>query len=514
VAVAGPTFDRRSASTNSAVLLDESLLGAPPRVRPQPDSFVPGTRQRRAGRDTVATPAPGAASAPSPRLLNREATYRRALLGADLLAGFTAFSLVLGVLGGDSEGLLVSLFALPVLVVLAKLRGLYDRDDLLVRKTTIEEMPRLFQHATLATLLLLVLDGTLGVGQTSDGHAIALWSLLVGLTTIARVGARKLAGSLSAPERILVIGDQAAALDLRERMNGRLRATIVGAAPISQLNRHDDLRAFIDAFCVDRVIIAPSAQTPGHYTPRLVRAAKAEGVRVSVLPGLLDVVGSQIALDDVYGVTLLGIRHFGLTRSSRAAKRAFDLVAGIGLALAALPLLTVCAMLVRLDSRGPAFFTQERIGLGGRRFRMLKLRTMVVGADDMKAALTERNEGGEGLFKLARDPRVTRVGRLLRATHLDELPQLWNVVRGEMSLVGPRPLVPDEDRHVTGLDRRRLELTPGITGPWQILGSRRRRVPMSEMVKLDYLYAANWSLWIDVRILLRTVPKVARRRGI
>lgn len=453
-------------------------------------------------------------AAPARRLLRREASYRRALVTADVSAGFLAFAIVLGVLGGDSQPLLVSLSALPVLALLAKVQGLYDRDDLLVRKTTIEEIPRLFQHATLATLLLLVLDGSLGVGQTGDGHAIVLWGLLLGLTTVARMGARKLAGSISPTERILVLGDQSAALDLRERTHGRLRVEIVGAAPIARLNRHDDLRALIDAFDVDRVIIAPSAQTPGHYTPRLVRAAKAEGVRVSVLPGLLDVVGSQVALDDVFGVTLLGIRRFGLTRSSRAVKRGFDLGAAICLGILTLPLLATSALLIRLDSRGPVFFRQERIGLGGRRFRMVKLRTMVVGADEMKPALLEHNEGGDGLFKIARDPRVTRVGRILRATHLDELPQLWNVARGEMSLVGPRPLVPDEDEHVTGLDRRRLELTPGITGPWQILGSERRRIPMSEMVKLDYLYAANWSLWADVRILLRTVLTVARRRGV
>jgi exopolysaccharide biosynthesis polyprenyl glycosylphosphotransferase len=451
--------------------------------------------------------------APS-RLLRREARYRQCLLGADLLAGFIAFAVVLDLAGGDAQRLLVSLVALPVLAILAKVQGLYDRDDLLVRKTTIDEIPRLFQHATLATLLLLVLDGSVGLGQTGDGRAIVLWGLLLGLTTAARMAARKLAGTITAAERILVLGDESAALGLRERTAGRLQVEIVGAAPIARMNRHDDLRALIDAFDVDRIIIAPSAQTPGHYTPRLVRAAKAEGVRVSVLPGLLDVVGSQVALDDVFGVTLLGIRRFGLTRSSRAVKRAFDVGAALALALVAFPVFIICAILVKLDSRGPVLFRQERIGLRGRRFRMVKLRTMVQGAEDMQAELVELNEGGDGLFKIAGDPRVTRVGRVLRATHLDELPQLWNVMRGEMSIVGPRPLVPDEDQRVTGLDRRRLELTPGMTGPWQILGSQRRRISMAEMVKLDYLYAANWSLWNDIRILLRTVLTVARRRGV
>jgi lipopolysaccharide/colanic/teichoic acid biosynthesis glycosyltransferase len=167
---------------------------------------------------------------------------------------------------------------------------------------------------------------------------------------------------------------------------------------------------------------------------------------------------------------------------------------------------------VKLDSRGPVFFGQQRVGRHGQRFRMLKFRTMVPEAEAMKDSLRDRNEAQEGLFKIARDPRVTRVGRLLRASALDELPQLWNIVRGEMSLVGPRPLVIDEDQRIEGWHRRRLELMPGMTGPWQILGPS--RVPLKEMVAIDYLYVANWSLWTDIKILLRTVPHVLGRHGL
>ncbi len=137
---------------------------------------------------------------------------------------------------------------------------------------------------------------------------------------------------------------------------------------------------------------------------------------------------------------------------------------------------------------------------------------MVQDADALKESLRDRNEAQEGLFKIADDPRVTRVGKLLRKTALDELPQLLNVFRGEMSLVGPRPLVVDEDLQVTGWYRRRLELMPGITGPWQILGPA--RVPLREMGAIDYLYVANWSLWGDFKILLRTVGHVVGRRGL
>jgi len=175
------------------------------------------------------------------------------------------------------------------------------------------------------------------------------------------------------------------------------------------------------------------------------------------------------------------------------------------------PLFAVIVAAIKLDTRGPVFFRQTRVGRDGERFEIRKFRSMVCGADAQKAGLRGRNEAAGGLFKIAEDPRVTRVGRVLRRRSLDELPQLVNVLRGEMSLVGPRPLVADEDEQILGMDRRRLHLTPGMTGHWQILGSS--RVPLAEMVKLDYLYVAGWSLWSDVKILLRTIPLVWARRG-
>jgi lipopolysaccharide/colanic/teichoic acid biosynthesis glycosyltransferase len=169
------------------------------------------------------------------------------------------------------------------------------------------------------------------------------------------------------------------------------------------------------------------------------------------------------------------------------------------------------AIAIKLDSAGPVFYRQRRIGRHGQSFVMLKFRTMVDGADRQKAALREANESN-GLFKLKDDPRVTRVGALLRKTSLDELPQLINVLRGDMSLVGPRPLVPDEDENIGGWYRRRSQITPGMTGVWQLHGPV--RIPLAEMVKLDYLYVANWSIWSDVKILLQTVPHVLGRRGL
>jgi lipopolysaccharide/colanic/teichoic acid biosynthesis glycosyltransferase len=190
----------------------------------------------------------------------------------------------------------------------------------------------------------------------------------------------------------------------------------------------------------------------------------------------------------------------------------FDVLSAfLGLAVAA-PLMAVTALLVKLTSRGPVFFRQERVGRGGRAFELLKFRSMCIDAEERKSELTGDNEAAEGFFKIADDPRITKVGRILRRTNLDELPQLLNVLRGEMSLVGPRPLIPQEDRRVVGWHRRRLELTPGMTGHWQVLGSS--RVPLDEMVAIDYLYVANWSLWTDLKLLLRTVPHVLSARGL
>jgi lipopolysaccharide/colanic/teichoic acid biosynthesis glycosyltransferase len=210
-------------------------------------------------------------------------------------------------------------------------------------------------------------------------------------------------------------------------------------------------------------------------------------------------------------MTLMGLRGLTRTRSSLLLKRAID-VCGAGLGLLVLsPLLGVIAVLVRLTSPGPVLFAQRRIGKHNTPFRMLKFRTMYEGADRLKAELAHLNEAAEPMFKIARDPRVTPLGRFLRRTSIDELPQLWNVLRGEMSLVGPRPLIPSEDAHVIGWHRDRLDLTPGLTGPWQVMG--RTSIPFQEMIKLDYLYVAEWSLWNDAKLLLRTAPVVLGAKG-
>jgi lipopolysaccharide/colanic/teichoic acid biosynthesis glycosyltransferase len=226
---------------------------------------------------------------------------------------------------------------------------------------------------------------------------------------------------------------------------------------------------------------------------------------------MFEVMGSSVEFDELGGLILLGLRRYDLTKSSAFLKRALDVAGASAILLVLAPLLAIVSLAIKLTSPGPVFFRQPRVGRGGRPFHMLKFRTMYDGADRHKADLLHRNEA-DGFFKIAADPRVTPIGRWLRRCSLDELPQLIHVLRGEMSLVGPRPLVAEEDSRIEGWFRRRLDVKPGMTGAWQVLGSS--RVPMRDMVTIDYLYGTNWSLWLDVKILLRTATHVVRRRGI
>ncbi len=194
-------------------------------------------------------------------------------------------------------------------------------------------------------------------------------------------------------------------------------------------------------------------------------------------------------------------------------KRSLDLVGSASGLVVLFPVLAIVAIAIRLDSPGPSLFRQRRVGRHGNEFSMLKFRSMVDEAEQIKDELKHLNIAAPGLFKISSDPRTTRVGRLIRRWQLDEVPQLYNVLKGEMSLVGPRPLIPSEDRQIEGWYRRRLDVPPGMTGHWQVLGSS-ARIPLDEMVKLDYLYVANWSLWGDIKLLLRTVPFLVRRRGL
>ena len=467
-------------------------------------------------RETPAEPAIQETRSPFAEVEARDRRYRWALAASDVLAAILAIGLAT-VLSPDNLRW-ATLLGLPLVVLVSKLQGLYDRDELLIRKTTVDEAPKIFQLATLFTLLFWMCSGALLTGPLGQGQALALWAALMVFALAGRRLTRALVSRNVAMERCLFVGDATS----YERLRAKFAATNVNAELVGRMNlqrksrgldqavSERDLRDLLGWARAHRVIIEPQV-LPSDEALDLVRAAKSIGVRVSLLPRVLDVVGSSVVFDQLDGMTVLGVRRFGLTRSSRAIKRGFDLLSASLILFVIGPLMAAIAVAIKLDSRGPVFFRQTRVGRDGRHFRIFKFRTMVPEAESLKAELSALNECEDGLFKITDDPRVTHVGRFLRKTSLDELPQLFNVILGDMSLVGPRPLVVDEDRQITGWDRRRLQLTPGMTGHWQIAGSS--RVPLGEMVKIDYLYVAGWSLWEDFKILLRTVPYVLTRRG-
>jgi exopolysaccharide biosynthesis polyprenyl glycosylphosphotransferase len=448
-----------------------------------------------------------------PAVRERDARYRRSLAVADLVAAATALLLATVPFGHSLS--VACLLVVPLVVGLAKVEGLYDRDELLIRKRTLEEAPQLLRVAALTAFALWLLN----TDPAAKSQLVIVVVALLGGALLARRTARSFAVRLVPVERCLFVGEATEYERLRSKLRGpATHAELVGRMSLRPADPMGDaetgeltaLRDLIAETGAHRVIIEPQVLPPEDMLD-FVRAAKALGMHVSLLPRVLDVVGTAIVLDDLDGMTVLGVRRFGLTRSSLLVKRAFDVTVATLVLLVAAPVMAAIALAIKLDSGGPVLFWQVRVGRDGRRFRMCKFRTMVADAEERKEELRKLHPSA-GLFKLEGDPRATRVGRRLRASSLDELPQLLNVLRGEMSLVGPRPLVLDEDAQIKGWDRRRLYLTPGMTGNWQIASSG--RVPLPEMVKIDYLYVAGWSLWLDLKILLRTVPHVLARRGL
>ncbi len=278
------------------------------------------------------------------------------------------------------------------------------------------------------------------------------------------------------------------------------------------LGAQEELPEIVRALHVERVIIAFSNDSH-EQTLRLIRHLHELGVQIDIVPRLFEVIGTNFGIHTAEGLPMIGLPSLKLSRSALLLKRMLDVALALGGLILVAPLFAASALAIKLDSRGPVFFRQVRRGANERMFRIYKFRTMCDDAEERKAELRALNKhngngGDPRMFKIPDDPRVTRVGRVLRRYSLDEMPQLINVLKGEMSLVGPRPLILEEDQYVVDWRRRRLNLKPGITGLWQVLG--RDEIPFEEMVKLDYLYVTSWSMLNDVKLILRTIPVVFR----
>lgn len=273
---------------------------------------------------------------------------------------------------------------------------------------------------------------------------------------------------------------------------------------------HDVIRA-LEVSEADTLAVADPATFPGPALRALAWRLEGTGVDLIVAPAVTEVAGPRIVVRPVAGIPLLHVEEPSLSGRARFTKNVFDRLFATAVLLLLSPLLLLIGVLVRVTSHGPMLFRQTRVGRDGREFRMLKFRTMVVGAEEQLEALRAHVDPDDVLFKLPDDPRLTRIGRWLRRHSLDELPQLWNVLVGDMSVVGPRPPLPSEVAKYADDARRRLLVKPGLTGLWQVSG--RADLSWDDAVRLDLYYVENWSWVLDTLILVRTVPAVVKGRG-
>jgi len=244
---------------------------------------------------------------------------------------------------------------------------------------------------------------------------------------------------------------------------------------------------------------------------RLLQACQRHGIRAQVVPDLLQLSMNRVEMNNMAGIPTLRIREAGISGSQRLAKRTLDLSLMLLLSLPTLLVMSLIALAIRLDSPGPVLYSGVRIGKDGRPFKMYKFRSMVVGADEQKVALLAFNQADGPIFKMKDDPRQTRVGKFIRRLSLDELPQLYNVLRGQMSLVGPRPPLAEEVAAYKPWHKQRLSVIGGLTGLWQVSG--RSDLTFDELCLLDIYYIENWSLGLDIRILLQTIPHALSGKG-
>jgi exopolysaccharide biosynthesis polyprenyl glycosylphosphotransferase len=465
---------------------------------------------------------------------------RRLLLAADVLglvAAFAITELIHGAGGDPDEVSLAREVALlvggvPAWLVGAKLFGLYDRDEQHADYSTVDDLVRVFLLATVSAFGVVQIASLTGTSAAGRAKLTTFWLGAIVLVSAARIVARAVARRSPAyvQKTIIVGAGEVGQLVARKlHQHPEFGIDIVGFVDADPLgNRHpavehvrvlggpERLRELVAEHGIQRVIFAFSRSGPDVSLP-LVRRLRDMSVQVDVVPRLFEVIGPKLGFHSLEGLVLMGLPPVRLSRSSTALKRVVDVTgATLGICLT-LPLFLVIGLLIKFDSPGPMFFRQRRLGRDMREFTMLKFRTMRVDTDDAPhrafiAATMDPTARAEanGLYKLARDDAVTRVGRFLRATSLDELPQLLNVVRGDMSLVGPRPCLPYETETFAAHHFDRFLVPAGITGLWQV--SARGRSTFGESLELDVLYAKSWSLGLDFALLART-PLMLFRSG-
>jgi exopolysaccharide biosynthesis polyprenyl glycosylphosphotransferase len=464
---------------------------------------------------------------------------RRALLAADIVGLCAAFLTAEALFGATPAATAVDevspamehlffLLSLPLWVLVATMYGLYKNDEERTDHSTVDDLVPVFHLVSIGTWTFFATLTLTGLSHPQLPKIIAFSGLAILLVTLLRATARAYCRrQVEYLQNTLIVGagDVGQLVAHKLLKHNEYGLNLVGfvddepRAPREEVQHvpivggFSEVARVVQLLDVERVVIAFSGES-NERTLDLVRELKDFDVQVDIVPRLFDVVGPSVGIHTIEGIPMLGLPSLKLSRSSLLLKRLFDvLLAAAGIVILS-PLLLATAVIVKLDSRGPVLFRQRRVGIRDCEFPILKFRTMVADADARKTELAHLNhhatDGDTRMFKVADDPRITRSGRLLRRWSIDELPQLVNVIKGEMSLVGPRPLILDEDRWVEDWQRARVTLKPGITGPWQVLGGS--DIPFGEMVKLDYLYVTSWSVFNDLKLVLRTVPAIVRGR--
>ncbi len=506
------------------VSLVEASVGAPPATRlpPQPQMLAEllGPRRGRVGD-------------------HRGFILRRILLLTDVVALLGAYAFAEVTVGFHSSGrrllshdALLLVVAIPAWIMFARAHDLYHVDSRRSDHSAVEELGPIVWMTTMWSWGILLLGWVSGLRTVSIPKLSVFWlatvALLLGLRSLARAWSRRQSWY---QQRAIIVGtpQETAAVISKIRRHPEYGIQVAacvepppaegaggaaGGREVPVIHSDQDLSELIGELDIDRVILGASLNRDPNAS-QILSQLRSLHLHIDMVPSWQDVVGTRVDLHELEGMPLITVPNIELSRSSLLLKRLFDLaVATVGLLLL-LPLLALCAIVIKLDSPGPVLFRQRRVGRDGRSFELIKFRSMRADAEARKgevASLSFHGGGTQtGMFKIAGDPRITRVGRVLRRLSIDELPQLVNILRGEMSLVGPRPLIESEYRQIVGRHRVRATLTPGLTGLWQVNG--RSDIPFEGMIDLDYLYVTNWSLWGDIKLLIRTFSVVARGRG-
>ena len=439
----------------------------------------------------------------------RDGLLRRMLAVADAATALLV-AVSLSLVGGSVDAAFWATVFVPAWVLGAKLHGLYDRDQRILRHLTVDELPVILMWALSGTVALSLFLAVTPAGAPDMAAAVRAWVVAALGAAVLRALARSVWRRIVPPERALVVGSGPLADATRRKLElfPDIHVRVAEQTDEQTAARFPESNGNLST--VDRVILA-SQSIDETLIANLLTLCRAQKMKLSVIPPARGMFGTAVRLNHVADLPVVQYNTWDVSRSTLMLKRAIDVLVASAALLLLAPLFILIALAISLESRGPAIFRQARAGRHGRPFRMLKFRTMVADAEARLPQLVPFESLRDPMFKLRDDPRVTRVGRVLRRTSLDELPQLFNVLRGHMSLVGPRPEQLDLVERYSPEHRFRLDVKPGMTGPMQVFG--RGQLTFEERLSVEREYIENLSLGRDLRILAMTATAVFSGKG-